>query len=60
MTTDRKYFATPESAKAELIKNKLFRAETNSAFDYCDDRSTVAAGIRSDVIGYWIEYRHFA
>jgi hypothetical protein len=60
MTNDRQYFATAALAIASLKRQKLKLTETNSPFNYSDDLCTRDAGIRSDVIGFWIEYREYA
>lgn len=55
---NRQYFKSWKEAANFLKKNKMFRSETtNSYFDYNDEMFTKSAGIRSDIIGYWIEYR---
>ena len=56
---DREYFATAALANESLRRQKMFITETNSPFNYSDAQSTCDAGIRSDVIGYWIEYRNY-
>jgi hypothetical protein len=61
MTTDRTYFASAALAVANLNRQGLqLDTETNSPFNYADAQVTRDAGIRSDVIGYWIEYRRYA
>ena len=60
MTYSREYFATAALAVASLTRQKMFVTETNSPFNYSDEMCTKDAGIRSDVIGYWIEYRAYA
>lgn len=61
MTNDREYFATAALAKARLSQQRMrLDDETNSSFNYVDDVCSRDAGIRSDVIGYWIEYRKYA
>lgn len=60
MTNDREYFATAALAAESLKRQKMYTTETNSPFNYSDAMCTRDAGIRSDVIGYWIEYRTYA
>lgn len=56
---NRQYFKSWKEAADFLKKAKMFRSETNSSFDYDDEMLTKSAGIRSDIIGYWIEYRFY-
>lgn len=56
---DRTYFASASLAIASLNRQGLQLTETNSPFNYSDAQSTRDAGIRSDVIGHWVEYRSY-
>jgi hypothetical protein len=56
--TERKYFKTGVEARAELIKDGYrYDDLTNSSFNYVSRNGLIDAGIRSDIIGVWIEYR---